>query len=440
MINQHNNNTVNPRNTALQAFTKIANNIENTYDIDFLLKKELLHNQRDYSFVLNIIEGTYKNIILIDYYINYLIDKKSKLPEIIKNILRISLYQIEFMNSVPESAAINEGVNLAKNYGHKGTSGLVNAVLRNFLRKRHEILNSIEELNFNKRISIKYSYPLWIIDYWLKFLPEDKVLNIAESMYHNPSIYIRINTLQISIEKFCDELKNNNISFTLTDIPELIKLDENINIKTIYGFDKGYFYVQDLSAASVINYIDPKEGENIIDFCAFPGGKTSFISQRMNNTGKILALDISEKRKARFLENINRLGCKNIELVIQSGEEKIDTELKFDKVLVDPPCSGLGVIRRKPDIKYIRKEQDIQRLSGVQYDILVNASKYLKDGGTLIYSTCTISKTENEDIIEKFLLENKNFYLSKINNNDYLNIYPYEYNSDGFFIAKLIKK
>jgi 16S rRNA (cytosine967-C5)-methyltransferase len=437
MFNQQENKNYNTRDIALQAFSKIVKSIDNTYIINDILKKEQLKNERDYSFTINIIDGTYKNLILLDYYINFLISKKSKLPEIIRNILRISIYQIEFMNSVHESAAINEGVELSKKYGHKGTTSLVNAVLRNFIRKKNDILLSIENLEINKRISTKYSYPLWIIDYWLKFLSKDQTLYIAESMYNTAPLFIRINTLKISIHDFKQKLIDGSIEFSETESQEIIKLKENINIKNLYGFNDGYFYVQDLSAGMVIKYLEPKENEFIIDFCAFPGGKTSYISQLMNNTGKILALDISEKRKTRFLENIQRLGCNNIDLIIQSGETELKINKNVDRILVDPPCSGLGVIKRKIDIKYIRKYEDIERLSKLQYSILQNASKYLKVDGILVYSTCTISKIENECIIEKFLDENNDFIIENINNQKYLNIYPNEKNSDGFFISIL---
>lgn len=437
MISQDENNKTNLRNIALQVFSKFTKNVEKSNDIALLLKKEMINNHRDYSFILNIIEGTYKNIILIDYYINYLIKKNSKLPEIIKNILRISIYQIEFMDSVPDSAAINEGVELAKKYGHKGTVGLVNGLLRNFLRKKSEIFDSIDKLNFNEMLGIKYSYPLWIIDYWASFLSKEKVSGIAKSMYDKPEIYIRVNTLKISVDDFCNQLNNKDIKYSKTEITELLKLEQSINVKDIYGFNEGFFYIQDLSAASVIDYLDPQQNEDIIDFCSFPGGKTSFISQRMNNTGKIIALDISEKRKERFLENINRLGCNNIEIIIKDGEEKLDFKNNFDRILVDPPCSGLGVIKRKADIKYLRKKDDVKRLSEIQLKILENASTCLKKDGVLIYSTCTISKVENEDVIEKFLLENDNFKLINIGESKYINIYPDEKDSDGFFIAKI---
>ncbi|MFN8577881.1 MAG: 16S rRNA (cytosine(967)-C(5))-methyltransferase RsmB [Candidatus Sericytochromatia bacterium] len=429
----------NTRNIALQYFSKISKNSDNKYVLDEIIKNDKLINERDFSFVFNIVDGTYKNLIFLDYGIDFLIKKNSKIPEIIRDILRISIYQIYFMNSVPDSAAINEGVELTKLYGHKGTVSLVNAVLRNFLRKKEEILNSINSLDLNKKLSITYSYPQWIIDYWLSFLSNEDVIKISESMYNKAPLFIRVNTLKISIEEFINKLLEKNIEFFETEIKEIIKLKENINIKNIYGFNEGYFYVQDLSASMVIKYLNPKENEFIIDFCAFPGGKTSYISQLMNNTGKVLALDISEKRKVRFLENIERLGCKNIDLIIQSGEESLKLNNMADRILVDPPCSGLGVIKRKTDIKYTRKFDDLKRLSDIQFSIVENASKYLKINGLLVYSTCTISKIENEDIINKFLLNNPNFEIEFIDNKQYLNIYPYEKDSDGFFICVLKK-
>lgn len=437
MFNMKEKKDYNAREIALHLFAKAAknNNINNiNKEID---NNQNISNNKDKPFIINIVEGTYKNQILINFFIDYLIKKSNDLPEIIKNILKISFYQIEFMDSVPDSAVTNEAVKLAKKYGHKGTANLVNAVIRNFLRKKNEIYESIEQLPFNEKISIKYSYPLWIIDYWLEFLPENKIESIAKAMYQKAPLFIRINTLKISLEEYKNMLVENKIDFEETEVKEIIKLKESINIQNLYGYNEGYFYVQDLSAAKVITFLQPDKDDYIIDFCAFPGGKTSYISQLMNNNGNILALDISEKRKERFLENINRLGCENIEIIIQSAEQKLSVTNQADKILVDPPCSGLGVIKRKSDIKYIRSYEDINRLAELQLCILENASEYLKINGILIYSTCTISKIENEAIIEKFLGKNTNFVLEFIDHNKYLNIYPDEKNSDGFFIAKL---
>ena len=345
------------------------------------------------------------------------------------------------MNSIPPSAAINESVKLAKKYGHIGTVKLTNAVLRNFLRKKNEINNFIQYYPENKKLSIEFSIPLWIINYWSEIYKHDELRDLCHVMTLPAPIYLRINKLQTTPIEFKNELKKLQINYSETIIEEVIELKEKIPVNNIFGYESGLWYIQDLGAALVCKILNPEIDSFIIDFCSFPGGKTSYISELMNNTGNILAVDINKNREIRFLENIQRLGIKNIKTVIQSATMKLSDEFLADKILVDPPCSGLGVIRRKPEIKYKRNIDDIKRLSELQFNILTNASNYLKIDGELVYSTCTLSFLENEYVIEKFLSENKNFILQPFNlfnqENLFINLYPHKHFTDGFFIAKL---
>jgi 16S rRNA (cytosine967-C5)-methyltransferase len=410
--------------------------------LELLHQKISLPDPRNYHFISEILNGVYKRMITLDAILEFLIKKDfKKLPVVILNILRIGLYQLLFMESIPVSAAINESVKLAKKYGHAGTVKLTNAVLRNVIRKKNEIDEYINSLDFKKQISIKYSLPDWLTDYWLKSYSADTVRELAESLLETPALFLRINTLKIPANEFKDKLKELNINFAETIIEEAVELRDRLPLKEIYGYQEGLWYVQDLGAMLVSHVLSAEPESFIIDLCAFPGGKTTHISQLMNNSGEILVIDSNKNRELKFIENTQRLGNKNIRTLIQSATLPIETEKKADKILVDPPCSGLGVIRRKAEIKYRNSLKDLQRLAELQAEILQNASKYLKIGGELVYSTCTLSKIENEDVIEKFLKVNNNFRLKKINlfneEKEFYNLFPFKHGTDGFFMAKL---
>jgi 16S rRNA (cytosine967-C5)-methyltransferase len=427
--------TINSREEALKVITKA---LKNEYSIDKEL--EIFHkksiNYEFKGFVNEIVQGTVKRLLEIDEYIRLLITSKlNKLPEMILNILRISVYQLLYMKSVPQSAVINEAVNLAKRYGHKGTANLTNAVLRNLLRKQTELETKINNYPLKKRISIKASIPMWIVDYWSLLINENELEEILLKTLEKPEFYLRINTLKTSSIEFKNKLKEDNITFNETEFDDLIELIGEVNLNSLYGFKEGLFYIQDKAAFTVTKKLDPQENESILDLCCFPGGKTSHISQEMNNTGKIIAIDNTEKRIDRFNENITKLGATNIEVIIKDASEELGFVEKFDRILIDAPCSGLGIIRRKSEIKYKKTIEDIKRLADIQQKILINASKYLKSGGKLIYSTCTLSRYENEDNIKQFLDENKDFILI-----DTISMNPFKNRSDFFFIAEIQKR
>lgn len=418
--------------------------LENAINNDYALSEELKFFEKTYEIknintLYELTEGVFRKLLLIDEYIKLLVKKDlNKLDTSILNILRIAIYQILFMDSVPDFASINESVNLAKKYGHIGTVKFTNGVLRNFLRKKDELDSIIDSYSFLKKISVKYSMPYWIVQYWSKEFKNNELEKLLISMDEKAPIYLRINTLKITVDDFKKELAKSEIKYSNTDFLEVIKLEQKISIKNIYGYNEGFFYIQDLGAAHVSNILNPNENETVIDFCAFPGGKTSHLAQLMKNSGQIFAIDVNKKREKIFLENISKLGCSNIKNILLSEDEKPEIEL-VDKILTDPPCSGLGTIRRNSELKYRKKLDDITRLAEIQLNILTNASKYLKKGGTLVYSTCTISKLENEDNIRKFLDTNKDFSLIPQKEGDFIKLTPSEHNTDGFFIAKIVK-
>ena len=361
--------------------------------------------------------------------------KMKKISTWVVNILRMGIYQILFLDKIPQSAAVNESVNLAKRYGHKSSANFVNAVLRKISMVDYAELFKIE--NPIERISKTTSMPVWIIEELLK----DRDYNISNlrkicgNLVQRPNITIRRNNLKINKEEFEKQLKERNINFTEIEENKDFYIVEKIkNIENLDMFQKGYFTVQDLSAGMSAYMLEPKENEYILDACSAPGGKTTYIAELMNNKGKILAWDLYEARTNLIKENAQRLGINIINTETNDATKyKAEYNEKFDKILLDVPCMGIGVIKRKPDIKWHRKPEDLKVISKVQYEILENCSKYVKKGGTIIYSTCSILEKENHGIIQKFLEKNPIYTTTEIK------IEPTE-KQDGFYIAKLIKK
>ena len=396
-------------------------------------------NEKDIGLISEIVYGTTTWKLTIDEIIKkYSKIKLKKISTWILNILRMGIYQIIFLDKIPKSAAVNESVNLAKKYGHTSSSNFVNAILRKVDKKDYEEFENIE--NFVERISKQNSMPEWIIEELLKQNNNEKVEEICRNLTLKPNITIRINNLKTNKSELKDKLKEKGVIFEDTDLEDFLIIKNLKNIEKMDLFNEGYFTIQDESAGLTAKILDPKPNERVLDACSAPGGKTTYIAELMKNKGEIYAWDIYSHRLKLVEENYKRLGINIIKTEMKDAaifDEKYFE--KFDKILLDVPCLGIGVIKRKPDIKWTRKKEDIQKISEVQLDILKKCSNYLKDGGTLVYSTCSILEEENEKIIEKFLKENKKFKIEKTTGtNKYINIYPNR-KQDGFFICKLIK-
>ena len=400
---------------------------------EYIQKNRDKLNNKDINLISEIVYGTITWKLTIDYIIQkYSKIKLNKISPWIINILRIGVYQIIFLDKIPKSAAVNECVNLTKKYGVKST-GFVNAILRKVSKEDYE---KLEELY------LKYSMPIWLIDELKKDYDLNTVEQICKNSNLKPKTTIRVNTLKITEQKLKEELEKNGIEFEKTKREDFL----NVKIKNISEcdlFKNGYFTVQDLSAGMPATILEPKEGEMVLDMCSAPGGKTTYMAEIMKNKGTIYACDLYEQRLNLVKENAKRLGIDIIKTMKWDAtvlnEEFIG---KFDKILLDVPCLGIGVLKRKPDIKWQRKKEDIKEISEIQLKILQNCSKYLKKDGELVYSTCSILKDENENIISKFLKQS-NFEIKKEENGDNnknisYSILPSE-EEDGFFICKLKK-
>jgi len=412
-------------------------------------------NSLDKAFITDMVYGTIKWKMTIDWLISqYSSIKLKKISPWILNILRLGVYQLIYTDKIPQSAACNESVKLSKKYGHAASSGYVNAILRNISRNKGNINFPDPEINLVSYLSVKYSHPEWIVKMWVDRYGNEFTEELLDCNNKIPYFSIRINVLKTSSSKLIDILKNEGIT-TLPGrfVKEALIIENPATIFKSSAFKDGLFQVQDESSMLVSKILDPKPGELIIDVCSAPGGKATHIAELMHNKGTVIARDIHE-HKISIINN----AAKRLELGIIKAEKFDAAELdenyieKVDRVLVDAPCTGFGIIRRKPDIKWSRNVQNAKDIRAIQHKILDTASKYVKLGGILVYSTCTLEPEENGDLINSFLLENKDFSLTDFSKclpcgmikqeakNGFMQLFPNVDGIDGFFIAKMRKK
>ena len=447
------------REVALKILYKI--DVDNAYSnivLDEMInqnKNKL--NEKDIGLISEIVYGVTTWRLTLDTIIKkYSKIRLKKISPWILNILRMSIYQIVFLDKIPKSAAVNEGVNLSKRYGHKSSSGFVNAILRRVTKQDYEELFNIEK-NVEERISKTYSIPEWIIqELKQEGMEINKIEDICKNSNIRPKVSIRVNTLKTTKEKLKNRLLEKQINVEDGILEDFLILDKAKNIENMKEFKDGLFTVQDEAAGLTALILNPKKEEKILDACSSPGGKTTYIAQIVDNNAEIEAWDLHESRIKLVEQNANRLGIDIIKTKVNDATKyKEEYFEKFDKILLDVPCLGLGVLKRKPDIKWQRNQEDIDTISKIQYEILNTCSKYLKQGGELVYSTCSILNSENKEIIFKFLENNSNFKIKEIeilqdknktNNyfkkyivdNKFIQVYQNE-KTDGFFICKLKK-
>ena len=444
---------INARETAMKILIDInKNKAYSNLSLNKYLKD--MKEKKDENLIREIIYGILENQIYIDYILSKV--SKIKIKKIHSNILeilRIGIYQIVFMDKIPDSAAVNESVKLAKKYGHKGTIGFTNGILRSITREKDKY-TSIDVGDKSKYISIKYSHPEYLVEKWVEEFGIDFTEKLCKANNSRPLLNIRVNTLKTDKENLIKNLNKKGIETREARYGEDALIVKNPYLITETDeFKEGLFTIQDESSMLVSQIMNPEEGSNVLDVCAAPGGKSTHIAEGMNNKGSILSRDIYPHKIKLIEENIDRLGIDIIKTEVYDALEKDESLLgKFDYCLLDAPCSGLGLIRRKPEIKINRKEKDIKDLANLQYEIIQNIKDYVKVGGFLIYSTCTIGNEENIDVIKRFLKENSNFKLvnieDRIKNKDefthlkdgYINLFPHIHGTDGFFIAKMIKE
>ncbi len=440
--------SLNPRKSAVEILYNIIKSKKSLSDeINNLRNREGI-SSLDIRFVSEIVNGVMRNLEFIDYAVSLSSNIRiTKIAPYVMCILRVGVYQILFMDKVPASAAVNESVKLTKSSSNRHLSGFVNAVLRSVERKGINLPLPDDEI---KRNSILYSCPLWLTDIYKELLYKDYVSFLKASSGKAPTI-LRVNKLRTTADELCNILNSEGWSCKklnsslVDDVDCLLIADKIVNLTESAAYKEGLFYVQDSAAAYTAMILNPKPGSTVLDMCASPGGKTTHMAEIMNNTGKIYGFDVSEQKAEKIRQNSTRLGIDIIETRIgDSAVYNPEFENKADYILVDAPCSGLGIVRKKPDIKYIRTPDDISKLAKISLSILDTSAGYLKSGGTMVFSTCTLMPQENEDVLFAFLDTHKDFHLKEIPcnkaNDGYITLFPHVDECDGFFISLMIKE
>jgi 16S rRNA (cytosine967-C5)-methyltransferase len=424
--------------------------------IDFEIRNNDL-NDLDKALLNEIAHGVIRWMRRLDWFLNgFYRGQYEKCLSDVKNAMRVALYQILFLNKIPYAAAVNEAVELIKKLRGDKHAGVVNGLLRTIIRTLDSLVWPTREIDEVNYLGIIQSHPNWMVRRWVQRFGFDEAEKLCESNNRRPNLTLRVNKNKIKIEELEKHLEEKGIPYRRGTY-----LDYFIHIKMmskIYDdefFKQGFFSIQDESAGLMSHILDPKENELVLDVCAAPGGKSSHISELMHGAGRIISIDKYVSKVEMMKKNFERLTLSNI-LAFHEDLQEPKTELmrekllnKVDKVIVDAPCSGLGVITKKPDIKWKRESGDIIKLQKIQFEILDKASEYVKNGGVLVYSTCTTEKEENEDLINMFLEKHKEFrvddaskFVNKdvTNKNGFIELFPHIHNIDGAFGARLVKQ
>lgn len=444
---------INPREIAAEAIMEIL--VEEGYN-NTVLRRILRQNGampvKDRSLVTQMVNGTLRNLYYIDYVINQFSKTKTqKMKPWILAVMRTAVYQMVFMN-IPDSAACNEAVKLVESRGLAPLKGFVNGVLRSIGRGKDDII--LPEEKTAEFLSIRYSHPLWLVRMWIAYFGYAETQLLCAHNNVAPDVSIRVNTLRTTTEELKQSLEKKGVTVKRgTIVADSLHLKGSADLGKLTEFKDGLFHVQDESSQLAVAIMAPKKGDKVLDLCSAPGGKSFTIAQMMEDSGELVAGDIFPHKIELVAEGANRLGIRSLQAVLQDATEpRADYVEQFDAVLVDAPCSGLGLIGKKPDIRLKKSGEEIDALVPIQRAILENASKYVKPNGTLIYSTCTLCKKENEKNIEWFLQNNENFVCVDISDNipefldretakkGYITLLPHVSHTDGFFIAKLIRR
>ncbi len=390
----------------------------------------------DRRFISALYYGVIERKLTLDHIISTL--SKRSPDKTVRQILRMGLYQILYMDSVPDNAAVNESVKLSAGLKNRSASGYINALLRNFIRGGKNIPLTGDYI---RDLSVTYSAPEWICSLWIRDYGEDAARRLLEQSLGKAPMTARFNLAKFSEDEIISELSNDGVSAISRHIPGCYDLTNCGSLEELSAFKKGMFHIQDLSCQICAQEVDPKPDEVVLDLCSAPGGKAFTMAELAYDKAKILAYDLHENRVRLIKSGAERLGLSSVSAYTGNAKVFDDNIPPADRILCDVPCSGLGVIRRKPDIKY-RADPDPKALRDTQISILKNAVRYLKPGGIMVYSTCTLRKAENDDIVSEFLKSEPEMIPEKLKYfNDFkITLLPGEYPGDGFFIAKFRKR
>ncbi|GAE24198.1 ribosomal RNA small subunit methyltransferase B [Halalkalibacter wakoensis JCM 9140] len=407
---------------------------------------------RDVGLLTEIVYGTIQRRDTLDYFLQSFVKKGvNSLQDWVKVLLRLSVYQLVYLDRVPDRAVVHEAVTIAKKRGHKGISGMVNGVLRSFVREGVPSFDTITDET--KRLAIESSHPIWLIKRWIDQYGFEETKKMCQSSLEPPNVTVRVNQIKATVEEVISLLGEEGLKVRKGDLSSDAIIIESGNVFQTNTYKQGYVTVQDESSMLVGRAIGAKPGMMVADTCAAPGGKSTHIAEQMDDTGTLMSFDLHDHKVKLIHQQTSRLGLTCI--TAEAGDARNIHQKAigpFDRILVDAPCSGFGVIRRKPDIKWSKTENDIKGIQSIQLEILDAVAPLLKQGGTLIYSTCTVDKDENEESVANFLARHPEFQLDHTLKDrlpkkalsryqeGMITILPQDFQTDGFFIASLVKQ
>ena len=418
----------NPRKTAVNILLKIEK--ESAYSNITLAAffKDAQLSKEDKALCSALVYGVLDRKITLDYVLaSFMKTPLKKTAPFTLQVLRTALYQIMFMEKIPDSAAVNEAVKIIKKSRESRNSGFVNAVLRSALRSE----NLLPSGDSPQDLSVKFSCPLWMVESFINDYGKETAIKLLEESLKPAPLTLRVNTVKTTAAELKEELLKMGVACHDGDIENSLIIEKGMDISNNELYKKGYFYAQDIASQKAISVLAPKAGERVLDMCSAPGGKSFTMAALMENKGEIVACDLYEARVGLIEKSAKRLGLDIIKPTVCDASEYNENLGKFDCILCDVPCSGLGVIRRKPDIKY-KTDNDFEELNELQFKILCNAVKYLKPGGRILYSTCTLRRAENEKLVIRFQKEYNGF--CKMHESCLM---PHIDKTDGFYFALL---
>ncbi|WP_099204327.1 16S rRNA (cytosine(967)-C(5))-methyltransferase RsmB [Scatolibacter rhodanostii] len=433
------------RRAVVQALLQVKENEGYSNIVIDKVLREYELDSRDKRLAAAIFYGTIEKQITLDFYLSFALKNPTqKIDTLAEAVLRSAAYQMIFMDKIPDSAAVNEAVELMKSFGKAPLSGFVNAVLRSLLRQKASI--QLPQGKDVQSLSVQYSIPAELIIHWQKAYGKEITTKLLESFSQKSEIFIRVNNVKTSLNEISESFKKHEVELIKSELlPDMLIVDGEGAIPNWEEFQNGWFHVQDLSSQIACHILAPKAGDKVLDCCSAPGGKAFTMAEMMRNQGQLYAFDLYKGRVKMVQAGAERLGLSVIQAERHDATEKWELQPDFDKVLCDVPCSGYGVIRKKPEIRY-KSLASINNLPQIQYQILQNASKLVKQGGKLLYSTCTLNPAENEAVANRFLAENSAFKAHEFElptgitrareeQQGMATLMPFAGASDGFFIA-----
>ncbi|GAA5415058.1 ribosomal RNA small subunit methyltransferase B [Paraliobacillus ryukyuensis] len=422
-----------------------------------LLDQTIKSNQvdkKDHALLTEVVYGTIQRKLTLEYFVANFVKKKHKLDPWVQWLLYLSFYQMVYLERVPTYAIINEAVGIAKERGHKGIASFVNGVLRQAQRTGFPTFDSIK--GRDERLSIETSHPLWLVKRWIGYYGYEKTRSMCLANLETKPMSIRVQPMQLNQKEAIAELEQDGYEVAPSFFSEQGVIITKGNVLHSQLFQNNQVTIQDQSSMLVAEMMDLQEGMQVLDACSAPGGKTTHIAEKLNNTGGIYAYDLHEKKAKQVKQKAEALALTNI-VAKAADSRQLDqyhAPQTFDRILIDAPCSGLGVVRGKPDIKYQKQEQDIHKLATIQTELLKKIAPLLRKDGKLLYSTCTVDREENEHVITAFLNEHAEFEVdpmffetlpSDLRQSSGisavgLQIFPDDFGTDGFFLTRLQRK